>query len=42
VTLTAKEMISNSAKNVFRQMRDGDWKTREKKKKACDMDMIPT
>ena len=38
VTLTAKKMISNSAKHVFRQMRDGDWKTREKKKKVCDMD----
>ena len=38
VTLTAKKMISNSAKHVFHQMRDGDWKTREKKKKVCDMD----
>jgi len=38
VTLAAKEMVSNSAKNVFRQLRDGDWKSREKKKKSYDMD----
>mmetsp|Transcript_54617 Transcript_54617/g.63060 ORF Transcript_54617/g.63060 Transcript_54617/m.63060 type:complete len:1167 (+) Transcript_54617:89-3589(+) len=38
VTLAAKEMVSNSAKNVFRQLRDGDWKSREKKMKAYDMD----
>jgi len=38
VTTTAKELINNSAKNVFRQLRDGDWKTREKKGKEFDMD----
>ena len=38
MTLAAKEMVSNSAKNVFRQLRDGDWKSREKKKKSYDMD----
>lgn len=38
VTTIAKELINNSAKNVFRQLRDGDWKTREKKGKEFDMD----
>ena len=38
MTQAAKKMISDSAKNVFNQLRDGDWKTREKKKKSFDMD----
>ena len=39
MTLAAKKMISDSAKNVFNQLRDGDWKTREKKKKKIAFDM---
>ena len=39
VTQAAKKMISESAKNVFNQLRNGDWKPNEKKKaKAFDMD----
>ena len=38
VTLGAKEMITKSAKNVFKDLRDGDWKPRVKKVKEFDMD----
>lgn len=39
VTQAAKEMISQSAKNVFNELRNGDWKAQKKKKtKAFDMD----
>ena len=38
VTQVAKKMISESARNVFNQLRDGGLKTKEKKTKAFDMD----
>ena len=39
VTQAAKKMISESAKNVFNQLRNGDWKPQGKKKtKEFDMD----
>eukprot|EP00531_Pseudo-nitzschia_arenysensis_P001606 CAMPEP_0116115510 /NCGR_PEP_ID=MMETSP0329-20121206/543_1 /TAXON_ID=697910 /ORGANISM="Pseudo-nitzschia arenysensis, Strain B593" /LENGTH=528 /DNA_ID=CAMNT_0003608943 /DNA_START=263 /DNA_END=1847 /DNA_ORIENTATION=+ len=39
VTQAAKDLISESAKNVFNELRDGDWKTKKKQKtKLCDMD----
>ena len=39
VTQAAKEMISKSAKNVFNELRDGDWKIEKKiKEKEFDMD----
>ena len=39
VTQAAKEMLSQSAKNVFNELRDGDWKTQKKQKTTvCDMD----
>lgn len=38
VTEDAKEMISESAKNVFNELRNGDWKTKEKKPKTFDLD----
>lgn len=39
VTQAAKEMISQSAKTVFNELRDGDWKIEKKiKEKEFDMD----
>mmetsp|Transcript_23610 Transcript_23610/g.65508 ORF Transcript_23610/g.65508 Transcript_23610/m.65508 type:complete len:1178 (+) Transcript_23610:69-3602(+) len=38
VTQAAKKMISESARNVFNQLRDGGLKTPKKKAKAFDMD----
>ena len=32
VSQAAKKMISDSAKNAFSKLRDGDWKTQKKKK----------
>lgn len=39
VTPEAKQMVASSAKNLLAELRDGDWKPREgKKKKTFDMD----
>jgi len=38
VTEAAKQMIGDSAKNVLDDLRDGDWKSRERKTKTFDMD----